>query len=279
MRIHVAPPALVVGFVHPTEPVYGTVFRTDTVPPKTSHDFVSILYGDRGGLTTNTEPAGAALPEGTGGFRQVIPGESLDRLFRAHLDGLAYLKERGIQARPVSADTLQQDLRKAFRRQREVFLGSPVRSTFVTFWRSATKKVPFLGRLREQRIVDAQIARFLTEGTGANIFFVMNGVLQTPTTRNILVGISRQYAIELARGLDIPVEERDITLYEAYNAEEAFWTTSSYCILPICRIDGRKIGRSYPGPVAGALLEAWSRAAGVDIVAQAQRHAAGGESK
>ena len=41
---------------------------------------------------------------------------------------------------------------------------------------------------------------YVAEATGANIFFVMNGVLQTPTTRNILVGISRQYAIELARG-------------------------------------------------------------------------------
>ena len=31
----------------------------------------------------------------------------------------------------------------------------------------------------------------------------------------------------------IEVQERDLTLYDAYTAEEAFWTTTSYCILPI----------------------------------------------
>jgi branched-chain amino acid aminotransferase len=138
----------------------------------------------------------------------------------------------------------------------------------------------FLSKLDAKRIDEDAFALmldidgFITEGTGANIFFVMNGVLLTPTTRNILVGISRQVAIELARGLGIAVQERDITLYEAYTAVEAFWTTSSYCILPICRIDGRRIGQSYPGPVAGALLQAWSREVGVDIVAQARRFAA-----
>jgi branched-chain amino acid aminotransferase len=115
---------------------------------------------------------------------------------------------------------------------------------------------------------------FITEGTGANIFFVMDGLLLTPTSRNILVGISRQYAIELATKLGIPVQERDITLYEAYNAKEAFWTTSSYCILPICRIDGRSIGREYPGAVAGRLLEKWSEEVGVDIVTQSESFAA-----
>jgi len=138
----------------------------------------------------------------------------------------------------------------------------------------------FLSKLDAKRIdagafaVMLDIDGFITEGTGANIFFVMNGALLTPSTRNILVGISRQYVIELAARLGVSVEQRDISLYEAYNAEEAFWTTSSYCLLPICRIDGRRIGQSYPGPLAGALLRAWSQEVGVDIVAQAQKFAA-----
>lgn len=117
---------------------------------------------------------------------------------------------------------------------------------------------------------------FLSEGTGANIFLVRNGVLFTPTTRNILGGISRQTVIELAGKLGIPVVERDLTLFDAYTAEEAFWTTTSYCILPISLIDGRPIGRAYPGPRAKALLDAWSAMVKVDIVAQAQRFAASG---
>lgn len=113
----------------------------------------------------------------------------------------------------------------------------------------------------------------IAEGTGANIFFVVDGVLYTPTTRNILVGVSRQQVIRLAKKLDIPVVEADITLYEAYCAEEAFWTTSSYCILPISMIDGRRIGESYPGPIAARLLEAWSAEVGVNIVGQSRRFA------
>ena len=117
--------------------------------------------------------------------------------------------------------------------------------------------------------VDGNIA----EGTGANIFFVRDGVLYTPTARNILVGISRQQVIRLAKQLDVPLVETDMSVYDAYSAEEAFWTTSSYCILPISMIDGRAIGDRYPGPVASQLLRAWSEEVGVDIVAQSQKFA------
>lgn len=119
---------------------------------------------------------------------------------------------------------------------------------------------------------------FITEGTGANIFFLLDGELCTPTTRNILAGVSRQYVLELAGKLGVGVREADLTLYEAYNAEEAFWTTTSYCILPISSIDGRRIGSAWPGPLTGRLLEAWSKEVGVDIVAQAQRFARRGSA-
>jgi len=114
---------------------------------------------------------------------------------------------------------------------------------------------------------------FIAEGTGANIFFVLDGVLHTPKTRNILVGVSRQYVIGLAAELGIPVVEDDLTLYEAYNAEEAFWTTSSYCILPVSMIDGRGVGETYPGPVAQRLLDLWSEKVDVEIIGQAEKFA------
>jgi len=114
---------------------------------------------------------------------------------------------------------------------------------------------------------------FISEGTGANIFLVRDGVLLTPASRNILCGISRQTVIELAAKLGIPVREADLTLFDAYTADEAFWTTTSYCILPISSVDGRGIGQSYPGPCAGRLLDAWSELVGVDIVGQAREFA------
>lgn len=119
---------------------------------------------------------------------------------------------------------------------------------------------------------------FIAEGTGANIFFVRNEKLYTPTDKNILVGLSRNYVISLAGELKIPVIEKDLTLFDAYTADEAFWTTSSYCILPISMIDDRVIGGPpesgspppLPGPITTRLLRAWSESVGVDIVKQAQ---------
>ncbi len=161
IRVAVAPEAIVQGFVHAREPVYATVFRTTTVPPKTSHDLVSILDGERGGLTTTAEPMGATLAAASGGFRQVLPRVSVEQLFTAHLDGLAHLRGRGLAARPVSAERFEADLREGMKRQRETFSGSPLRATWITFRRSATRKVPFVGRLREQPIAARQLESLL----------------------------------------------------------------------------------------------------------------------
>ncbi len=161
LRVEIAPAATLLGYVHEKEPVYATVFRTGTTPAKTSHDFVSILHGEKGGLTTNAEPAGAALPAGPGGMRQVFPGATIETLFQRHLAGMAYLRERGVSCRNVSADTFRRDFQAAIGRQRETFLSSPIVNTFVTLWRAGTKQVPFIGSLREQKIAERQIARLL----------------------------------------------------------------------------------------------------------------------
>jgi hypothetical protein len=165
LRVEIAPAATLLGFVHPTEPVYGTAFQTDTVPPKVGHDLVSILDGDRGGLTTNTDPSGAALPASAGGFRQVLPDQSLDALLQAHVDGIRYLREQGVGVRPVSADAFQRDLAMGIRKQRETFLSSPLRGSALTLWRAATKQVPFVGSLREQRIATEQLKSLLAGRT------------------------------------------------------------------------------------------------------------------
>ena len=111
----------------------------------------------------------------------------------------------------------------------------------------------------------------ITEGTGANFFIVADNILYTPSTRNILIGISRQTVIELARNINLPVVETDINLYDAYNADEAFWTTSSFCILPISQINHVKVGKKIPGIWTERLLTAWSEKVGIDIVKQAQK--------
>jgi len=161
LRVEIAPAATLLGYVHEKEPVYATVFRTGTSPAKTSHDFVSILHGEKGGLTTNAEPAGAVLPAGAGGMRQVFPDATIETLYERHLKGMAYLRERGVHCRNVSADTFRKDFETAISRQRETFLASPLVNTFVTLWRAGTKQVPFIGALREQKIAERQIAKLL----------------------------------------------------------------------------------------------------------------------
>lgn len=112
----------------------------------------------------------------------------------------------------------------------------------------------------------------IAENRGANFFIVTNGKLRTPTTRNVLAGISRETVIELARRLDVPLFEEDLQLYDAYTADEAFFTSTSFCMLPISKIDHVAIGTQSPGPVTHKLLNAWSEMVGVDIVGQAFRH-------
>ena len=112
----------------------------------------------------------------------------------------------------------------------------------------------------------------VAESTDANIFIVTKGKLITPTTRNTLGGISRQVVLELAEKLGIPAFERDIQLYDIYNADEAFQTGSSYCMLPISRINGKRLWNEIPGPITKRLLDAYSEEMGLDIVGQLLSH-------
>jgi branched-chain amino acid aminotransferase len=108
----------------------------------------------------------------------------------------------------------------------------------------------------------------IAENKGGNFFIVADGVLKTPTTRNALAGVSRATVLELAAGLGIPALETDIQPYDVYTAEEAFFTSTPYCMMPATRFNGLPIGDGAVGPVTKRLLAAWSELVGVDIVAQ-----------
>ncbi len=113
----------------------------------------------------------------------------------------------------------------------------------------------------------------LTEGVGYNVLMVTDGVIRSPTDKAILQGVSRGMVFDLARQLDIPVVEEDLQPYDLYTADEAFFTTTSPCVLPVTRADNRDVGDGRPGPVTRQLLAAWSEAVGLDIVDQALRFA------
>ena len=113
----------------------------------------------------------------------------------------------------------------------------------------------------------------LSEGTGYNYFLVTDGVIRTATDTAILQGVSRGMVFDLARQLDIPVVEEDLQPYDLYTADEAFFASTSYCVLPMTVVDKRPIGDGKPGPITNQLLAAWSEAVGLDIVDQAIRFA------
>ena len=110
----------------------------------------------------------------------------------------------------------------------------------------------------------------LTEGIGYNLFLVTDGAIRTPPDSSILQGISRSFVFDLARQLDIPIVEEDLQPYDLYTADEAFFSSTPFCVLPVTAVDRRQIGDGEPGPMFRRLIAAWSEHAGLDIWDQAQ---------
>lgn len=134
---------------------------------------------------------------------------------------------------------------------------------------------------QEARLVDPDASALLldvdgniAETSSANFLIVEQGTIVSPTTRNTLPGISRATVIELAAKLRIPFAERDLQLYHAINADEAFLTSTPYCLMPVTKINGLLIGDGRPGPVFRRLLDAWSDLVGLDIARQILDNAA-----
>ncbi len=111
----------------------------------------------------------------------------------------------------------------------------------------------------------------LTEGVGYNMFLVNNGTIKTPKDTSILQGVSRSFVFDLARQLDIPIVEEDLQPYDLYTADESFFSSTPFCVLPVTTVDKREIGDGEPGPIFKQLLSAWSEHAGLDIWDQAHR--------
>ncbi len=109
----------------------------------------------------------------------------------------------------------------------------------------------------------------VAENKGGNVFLVAEGVLKTPTPTNCLAGISRETVLELAEKFGIPAQETDLKPYDLYTADEVFFTSTPYCIMPATTFNGLPVGNGEVGPVTTQILTAWSELVGVDISRQA----------
>ncbi len=100
----------------------------------------------------------------------------------------------------------------------------------------------------------------ISEGSGENIFLVINDKLVTPPVYNsILMGITRNTVIELAlKELQIETVERPIERSELYTAQECFLTGTAAHLTPVAEVDRRKIGSGEIGDITRKLQKIYS---------------------
>jgi branched-chain amino acid aminotransferase len=97
---------------------------------------------------------------------------------------------------------------------------------------------------------------YVAECTGDNIFIVKNSHLYTPPQcMGTLRGITRDTVLEIARKSKIPVHEHVLTRHEVYISDECFLTGTAAEIIPVVKVDGRKIGAGKPGKLTLNLMK------------------------
>jgi len=96
----------------------------------------------------------------------------------------------------------------------------------------------------------------LAEGSGENIFIVRGGQLLTNDDRHsILLGITRDAVLQIARDLDYRVEIKALELDDLLSADEAFFTGTAAEVTPISEVDETPIGNGARGPVTREIQE------------------------
>ncbi len=102
------------------------------------------------------------------------------------------------------------------------------------------------------------VANLLAEGSISNVFLVKDNVLRTPPLDTpVLPGITRAAVLELAREAGHKTEEIPLTINDLLDADEVFVTNSGFEVVPVVRVERRKIADEQPGPMTKRLLEGY----------------------
>ena len=132
---------------------------------------------------------------------------------------------------------------------------------------SYAENVVALARAQSAGAVEAVFANTrgeLCEGTGSNIFVVVDGeVLTPPVDSGLLPGITRGLVIEWGRAAGIPVRETALPLSVVQEADEVFITSSTKDILPVHAVDDRSLPAAHP--VTDALVDVFRTNAAKDL--------------
>ena len=96
----------------------------------------------------------------------------------------------------------------------------------------------------------------VTEGTSNNAYIVKDGkIITRALSSDILHGITRAAVLRFAQEAQMEVIERDFTITEAQEADEAFITSASTFVMPVVEIDSQPLGTGTPGPLVTRLRE------------------------
>jgi branched-chain amino acid aminotransferase len=97
---------------------------------------------------------------------------------------------------------------------------------------------------------------YVAECTADNIFAVRHERILTPSlAAGALAGVTRDSVLDIAGDLGLSIAEGLLTRYDFYTAEECFMTGTGAEIVPVVRLDGRRIGNGTPGPVTAQIRE------------------------
>ncbi|HVU37525.1 MAG TPA: branched-chain-amino-acid transaminase, partial [Opitutales bacterium] len=101
---------------------------------------------------------------------------------------------------------------------------------------------------------------YIAECTGDNLFLVHKGKLLTPPfSAGALAGITRGAVFDIAQKLKLTVEEKNLTRYDAWIADECFITGTAAEVVAITEMDGRTIGNGKPGKVTKQITGAFKQ--------------------
>lgn len=109
---------------------------------------------------------------------------------------------------------------------------------------------------------------FITEGTGSNFFIVKDNQVFTPEGRNVLRGITRKAVMDICYWKGIECMEKNLTLYDVINSDEAFFTCTPFCIVPVRSVNGHKLKG---GDMVDFLMKSLSKSVQCDFAEQARR--------
>ncbi|GBE16761.1 D-alanine aminotransferase [bacterium BMS3Abin15] len=92
------------------------------------------------------------------------------------------------------------------------------------------------------------------EASTSNFFIVKDNILITPK-EDILLGTTRNLVVKLARKAGYKIQERDVKIKELYSADEVFLTASNKDIVPVVKIDNKKVNKGKIGENTKILMQ------------------------